>query len=78
MTAGTNQRVIWSTSPWIGSFAPCACSTMRMICDSIVSLPTFSARKVSAPVPLTVAPTTSVPSAFSTGTGSPVIMLSST
>ena len=32
--------VIRSTSAWIGSFAPCACSTMRMIPASTVSAPT--------------------------------------
>jgi hypothetical protein len=41
--------------------ADCACSTMRMICDSVVSRPTRVARKVSAPVPFTVPPVTSAP-----------------
>ncbi len=78
ITAGTNQAVILSTKPWIGSFAPWACSTIWMIWANMVSAPTLVALKVRAPVPLTVAPTTSAPSDFSTGTGSPVIMLSST
>ena len=40
MTAGTNHSVIRSTRPWIGNLAPCACSTMRMICASVVSAQT--------------------------------------
>ncbi|MCY1296188.1 hypothetical protein D9M70_455630 [compost metagenome] len=78
MTAGTNQAVTRSTSDWIGSFAPWACSTMRMICASTVSAPTLVARKVKEPVLLIVPPTTSLPPIFSTGTGSPVIIDSST
>ena len=62
MTAGTNHMVILSTSVWIGSFAPCACSTMRMICASAVSAPTLSARRVIAPCPFTVPPVTAAPS----------------
>ncbi|MCY1372528.1 hypothetical protein D9M69_597400 [compost metagenome] len=77
MTAGTNHMVMRSTSAWIGSLEPCACSTMRMICASNVSLPTLVARNVSAPFWLTVPPTTSEPGVFSTGTGSPLIMDSS-
>ena len=36
MTAGTNHSVTLSTTAWIGSLEPCACSTMRMICASMV------------------------------------------
>ena len=78
ITAGTNHMVTRSTSAWIGSLEPCAASTMRMICDSIVSPPTAVARKVSAPFWLMVPPTTSAPALFATGTGSPVIIDSST
>ncbi len=78
MTAGTNQPVTLSTSAWIGSLAPWAASTMRTICASTVSEPTFSARKRKAPVVLIVPPTTLAPSTFSTGIGSPVSMDSST
>ncbi|MNT60950.1 hypothetical protein D3C72_1985620 [compost metagenome] len=77
MTAGTNHIVMRSTMAWIGSFEPCACSTIRMICASSVSPPTLVARNVSAPFWLTVPPTTSAPGVFSTGTGSPLIMDSS-
>ena len=44
MTAGPNHAVMRSTSAWIGSFAPCACSTMRMIWARTVSAPTRVAR----------------------------------
>ena len=50
--------VIRSTSDWIGSLAPCACSTMRMIWASVVSAPTRVARQRRAPVLLTVPPVT--------------------
>ena len=63
---------------WIGAFEPCASSTMRMICDSTVASPTAVARKESAPCWLTVPPTSVAPLDFATGTGSPVIMDSST
>jgi len=51
---------------------------MRTICASIVSRPTRSAFISSEPVPLTVAPVTRSPATFSTGTGSPLIIDSST
>ena len=51
---------------------------MRMIWASTVSAPTRVARKVKLPVLLIVPPTTSAPAAFATGTGSPVIIDSST
>ena len=54
--------VTLSTRAWIGSFEPCACSTMRMICASTVSAPILVARKVKLPVLLIVPPTTSAPS----------------
>ena len=77
ITTGTNHMVMRSTRPWIGNLPPCACSTMRMICASIVDSPTAVARKAKAPVWLTVPPVTLVPAVFCTGTGSPEIMLSS-
>ena len=78
ITAGTNHMVTLSTSAWIGSFDPCACSTRRMICASTVFAPTLVTQKLKAPVLLIVPPTTSAPTPLDTGTGSPVIMLSST
>ena len=60
--AGTNQSVTRSTRPWIGSLAPWASSTMRMICASVVSAPTRAARKVRLPQPLTLPPVTLSPS----------------
>ncbi|KAG0923357.1 hypothetical protein G6F31_019541 [Rhizopus arrhizus] len=77
MTAGTNHIVMRSTMAWIGSLEPCACSTMRMICASMVCAPTAVARTVSAPFWLTVPPTTLLPGCFSTGIGSPLIIDSS-
>src|SRR5690606_23513918 len=78
ITAGTNHAVTLSTSAWIGNLDPCASSTMRMICASIVSAPTLVARNEKAPVLLIVPPTTSAPAVLATGTGSPVIIDSST
>jgi hypothetical protein len=46
--------------------------TSRAICASAVSEPTFVARITRRPPALTVAPTTSSPGCFSTGTDSPV------
>ena len=77
ITAGTNHSVTLSTTAWIGSFEPCACSTMRMICASMVCAPTAVARTVSAPFWLTVPPTTLLPGCFWTGIGSPLIIDSS-
>ena len=51
---------------------------MFTICPSKVSLPIRSARMTKAPLPLTVPPVTLSPTPFSTGTGSPVTMDSST
>ena len=41
-----SHRVTLSTTAWIGSFEPCACSTMRMICASMVCAPTAVAPSV--------------------------------
>ena len=78
ITAGTNHIVTRSTRVWMGSLAPCADSTIRMICASTVWPPTAVARTVKAPVWLTVPPTTVLPAVLATGTGSPVIIDSST
>ena len=77
ITAGTNQITTLSARAWIGSLAPCASSTMAMMRASMVSRPTAVARKLSALAPFTVPPTTVSPGPLPTGTGSPVIMLSS-
>ena len=52
--------------------------TSLTICANMVSLPTRSARMTSDPVRFTVAPTSRLPGALSTGIDSPVIMDSST
>ena len=77
-TAGTKYIVTLSTSAWIGSFDPCASSTMRMICDRTVLPPTAVARMANAPFWFTVPATTSLPCFLETGIGSPVIIDSST
>ena len=51
---------------------------MRTIRASAVSAPVRSTVRSKLPVVLSVPPMTGAPKAFSTGTGSPVIMLSST
>ena len=51
---------------------------MAMIRDKTVSLPTALACITKEPVLFRVPPVTASPSVFSTGTGSPVSMLSST
>ena len=78
MTAGTNTPEILSASFSIGAFELVASSTMRTIPASTVSAPTCSARMANQPVRFTVAPVTAEPTAFSTGTLSPVMTDSST
>ena len=78
ITIGTNQEATLSARPWIGARLRCACATICTMRDSMVSAPTCSARITRAPVPLMVPPISRWPAAFSTGTGSPVTMLSST
>jgi hypothetical protein len=78
ITACTNQPATRSTRFWIGARLRLASATIRTICASRVSLPTRRASITSDPVPLTVAPITLSPAAFSTGIGSPEIMDSST
>ena len=77
-TSGTKTAAILSAICWIGGLEVCASSISLMIRLSTVSAPTRVARKVKAPVLLMVLPTTSAPARFSTGTGSPVSIDSST
>ena len=77
-TAGTNQPETTSASRWMGARLRCASITIRTIWARSVSFPTRSARMTNDPVPLSVAPVTRSPSRFSTGTGSPVTIDSST
>src|SRR5580704_8385109 len=62
----------------MGARERCAALTIWTIRASSVSAPTRSARITNAPVPFTVPPVARAPSVFSTGTGSPVIIDSST
>jgi hypothetical protein len=78
MTEGTNQAATTSASRWMGARLRCASATIWTMRDSSVSEPTFSARTTRPPLPLSVAPMTWSPSPFSTGTGSPVTIDSST
>jgi hypothetical protein len=77
-TVGTKTEETLSASLWIGARDRRAPATISTICDSTVSAPTCVARTASVPFLLIVPPVTRSPSTFSTGTGSPVIMLSST
>ncbi len=76
-TTGTNTAATRSARPWIGARERCASETIATMCASSVSAPTRSARITNEPVPLTVAPVTLLPAAFSTGIGSPVSIDSS-
>ena len=67
-----------SARRWIGSFEPCACSTIRTICASTVRVPTSRASTRSTPNWFIVPPTTRSPVRFATGTGSPLSIDSST
>ena len=77
-TIWTKYAAMTSASRWIGARVRCASPTMCTMRASSVSAPTRSARITSEPLPLTVAPVTLSPAALATGTGSPVIMDSST
>ena len=72
ITTGTNTAETRSASRCTGALPDCASVTSLAIWLSAVSAPTFVARTTSRPPTLTVAPTTSSPGAFSTGTDSPV------
>jgi hypothetical protein len=76
-TTGTNQPVTASATRWMGALEPCACSTSRTICDSVVSRPTRSARITKLPDAFMVAPMTRSPAPRSTGIDSPVSIDSS-
>ncbi len=76
-TTGTKYALIVSASFCIGALLPCASSTSFIICESIVSDPTFVALNLKLPVLLIVPPITVSPFFFSIGMLSPVIMLSS-
>jgi hypothetical protein len=75
---GTNHLTIRSAYLWTGALEAWASSTGRTICDRAVSSPTRVAFIVKTPVLLIVAPTTSLPTVFSTGMLSPVRSFSST
>ncbi len=64
ITTGTKYADVASASRWIGALDACACCTMRMICASIVSAPTLTARTRSEPVVFIVAPMTVSPPVF--------------
>jgi hypothetical protein len=78
ITAGTKMPATLSARPWIGARLRWASATMWTIWPNNVSSPTRSARITKLPVPFTVPPVTLSPADFSTGSGSPVIMDSST
>ena len=78
MTVGTNTEAIRSAMRCTGALLPCACCTMRMIRASSVSAPAPVVRSTNEPRPLIVPATARSPGFLSTGSGSPVIMLSST
>ena len=77
-TAGTNQLATTSTRLWIGARERCASPTIWTICASMVSLPTRSAWNTKLPDWLSVPAVTLSSGPFSTGTGSPVSIASST
>ena len=56
--AGTNTSEMRSARRCMGAFEPCACSTSRTICASVVSWPTLVARNTNEPVLFSVAPMT--------------------
>ena len=62
----------------MGARERCASATMLTTWDSVVSAPVRSTRMSKEPEPFSVPPVTASPSVFSTGTGSPVSMDSST
>ena len=73
MTTGTNTPLTLSARRAMGALEELASSTRRMICASVVSLPTREARKRKAPFLLMVAEMTVSPTRFSTGMLSPVM-----
>ena len=77
-TAGTNTSLIRSARRWMGALVPWARCTSSTIRARAVSRPTRVARITNDPDVFTVAPMTSSPAAFVTGSGSPVSIDSST
>ncbi len=77
-TTGTKISATESANRWIFALPAWACVTNRTIWASCVSRPTRVARTTRRPPTLTVAPTTASPGPVSTGTLSPVNMLTST
>ena len=72
ITTGTNTPEIRSARRCTGALPDWASVTSRAICASAVSAPIFVARTTRRPPAFTVAPATSSPGCFSTGTDSPV------
>ena len=77
-TTGTNIPDTRSASRPIGGFAPWACRTSATIRANAVCRPTAVARNRNVPERLMVPPVTRSPDDFSTGSGSPVSIDSST
>ena len=78
ITVGTKIAEIRSASLWTGALPVWASSTSRAIWARAVSDPILVASTTSLPSALMLAPTTSSPASFSTGTDSPVRSDSST
>ena len=77
-TTGTKTALTLSTVRWIGAFAACADSTIRMMRASVVSAPTASVVTSSAPSRLIEPPVTPSPMRRVAGRLSPVTSDSST
>ena len=78
ITTGTNTAEILSTSPWIGARDRCAWETRSTIRARVESAPRPVASTTRLPPWMIVPPMTRSPGLLSTGTGSPVIIDSST
>ena len=72
ITIGTKTPEMRSARRCTGALPDCASVTSRPIWASAVSAPTLVARTIRRPPAFTVAPATSSPGRFSTGTDSPV------
>ena len=71
-TITVNHALTVSASRATGARSDCASSTIRTICCSTVSAPTFEARKTIAPLVLSVPAMMASPARLATGTLSPV------
>ncbi len=78
ITAGTNTRLMRSTSFCTGALEPCASRTLLMMRASSVSAPTDDTETSIVPSPFRVPALTLSPTFFSTPADSPESMLSST